>query len=441
MGAAHASSTWRTRGFPQSRCAAVSAAVPETRGAAATRARGSRPRECLARAPAPSRPVPRLPLWQSPALARCAAFALARRGQLTALGMQRLMELRLEKLDEECLELRTKVAVRHACGPSAARVARGSRAVCATTSCCAVLCRARRLRSCKPGECAVAPLRTADADTANWQRLEYWTAPLKQIHGNLQLPEQHKHIDIVALRKERLAENVRAARCDAAHGAVHQQQVLADEMSTLLERVSTVPTLGPMLVEFCDKHAGRIARQRCCYLRRVASLCKTVESMETVAPLLQQRLAETDAEYVLVTESKRIMANSLPIAIKEEENREKQERMAAGEGPAKAPEGRKTGNSDAAPRAGVVLPGRTAAEASAAKQPIPKGLMQLFLRWSTAHVRLQKRVQVCVYVCVCVVVCVCVCVCVCACVYVCVYYMYTHTYIQTYVYIYTCIYI
>ena len=208
---------------------------------------------------------------------------------------------------------------------------------------------------CEPGTCAVAPLRAADAGAATRQRLEYWTAPLKQIHSNLQLPEQHKHVDIVALRKERLAENARAARCDAAHGAVHQQQVLADEMSTLLERVSTVPTLGPMLVEFCDKHAGRIARQRCCYLRRVASLCKTVESMEAIAPLLQQRLAETDAEFALVTESKRIMAHTLPIAIKEEENREKQERMAAGEGPGKAPEGRKTGNSDAAPRSGMLV--------------------------------------------------------------------------------------
>ena len=49
-----------------------------------------------------------------------------------------------------------------------------------------------------------------------------------------------------------------------------------------------------------------------------------------------------------------------------------------------------------------MLPGRTGAEAAAAKQPIPKGMMQLFLRWSTAHVRMQKRVQVCVCACVCV---------------------------------------
>ena len=243
---------------------------------------------------------------------------------------QRLMELRLEKLDEECVELRNK-------------------------------------------------------------RLEYWTAPLKQIHSNLQLPEQHKHVDIVALRKERLAENARAARCDAAHAAVHQHQVLTDEMSTLMERVSTVSVLGPMLVDFCDKHADRIARRRCCYLRRVASLCKSVESLETIAPLLQQRLAETDAEFAVVTESKRTMSHTLPIAIKEEETRENLERMASGD--VKAPEGRKTGNKDAAPKAGIVLPGRTGAEAAAARQPIPKDMMRLFLRWSTAHVRMQKRVQ------------------------------------------------
>ena len=290
---------------------------------------------------------------------------------------QRLMELRLEKLDEECVELRN-------------------------------------------------------------QRLEYWTAPLKKIHSNLQLPEQHKHVDIVALRKERLAENARAARCDAAHGAVHQHQVLADEMSTLLERVSTVSVLGPMLVDFCDKHADRIARRRCCYLRRVASLCKSVESLEAIAPLLQQRLAETDAEFAVVTESKRTMAHTLPIAIKEEETRENLERMAAGD--VKAPEGRKTGNKDAAPKAGVVLPGRTGPEAAAAHQPIPKDMMRLFLRWSTAHVRMQKRVQrflakvqwlVCVCVCVCM--CVCVCVCVCVCLYI---YTHTHTYIHTYIHIY-----
>ena len=37
-----------------------------------------------------------------------------------------------------------------------------------------------------------------------------------------------------------------------------------------------------------------------------------------------------------------------------------------------------------------MLPGRTGAEAAAAKQPIPKGMMQLFLRWSTAHVRMHE---------------------------------------------------
>ena len=40
-------------------------------------AAGSRPRECLARASAPDLPEPRLPLWQAPASACCATFALA----------------------------------------------------------------------------------------------------------------------------------------------------------------------------------------------------------------------------------------------------------------------------------------------------------------------------------------------------------------------------
>ena len=296
------------------------------------------------------------------------------------------------------------------------------------------------------------------------QRLEYWTAPVKQLHGNLHLPEQHKHVDILELRKVRLAENAAAARCLGAHPALHQQAVLAgmrarapsriacrvlvlqswmrlqspvprtlvalvaippslpclawaprcglmqqaveadahrraclcmmraDEMGTLLERVNTVGVLGPMLMDFCDKHARRVSRQRCCYLRRVANLCQSSASLEAVAPLLQARLASTDGEYALVTESKEAMSHSLPIAIKDEENREKEQRMAQGQGPAKAPETKRAGGKDAGPKPGAVLPGRTAAEANVAlAAPMPRKMMKLFLRWTTAHVRLQKR--------------------------------------------------
>ena len=163
-------------------------------------------------------------------------------------------------------------------------------------------------------------------------------------------------------------------------------------MGTLLERVNSVGVLGPMLMEFCDKHARRVSRQRCCYLRRVANLCRSSASLEAVAPLLEARLASTDSEYALVTESKEAMSHSLPIAIKDEENREKEQRMAQGQGPAKAPETKRAGGKDAGPKPGAVLPGRTAAEANVAlTAPMPRKMMKLFLRWTTAHVRLQKR--------------------------------------------------
>jgi len=223
------------------------------------------------------------------------------------------------------------------------------------------------------------------------KRLEYWTAPLNQMHSNIHLPEQHKHVDILELRKVRLAENAQASKPAPAHAAMHQHQVLAEEMSTLLQRLSTVTVLGPMLMEFCDKHADRIARQRCAYMRRVANLCKTSEAMEGVAPLLQARLAATDNEFALITESKHKMTHTLPIAIKDQETREKEERMAAGNGPAKAPD-KRAGGQDSGPKPGAVLPGRTAGEAAEAlAQPLPKMIMQLFLRWSTAQVRMQKR--------------------------------------------------
>ena len=231
---------------------------------------------------------------------------------------QRLMELRLEKLDEEMVELRNK-------------------------------------------------------------RLEYWTQPIKQmgIH-TLHLPEQHKHIDILELRRVRLAENTKAARCQGAHAALHQQQVLEEEMQTLTERLNEVSVLGPMLMEFCDQHAGRIARQRVTYLRRVGALCQTSESWENVQPLLETRLKETEREYALVTEGKRFMSHTVPVAIKDEEERKKDFRMAAGDGPAKAPEQKRPGAKDSGPKPGVVLPGRTAAEASVAlSAPIPKAVMQV----------------------------------------------------------------
>ena len=243
---------------------------------------------------------------------------------------QRLMELRLEQLDGECVELRNK-------------------------------------------------------------RLEYWTAPAKQLSmSSVVLPEQHRHVDILELRKQRLAELAQVAKCAPAHPALHQHSALSSNMSTLLERVNTVKVLGPMLLEFCDQHADRVARQRCCYLRRVANLCKSSQALESVAPLLQARLALTEREFEVLMEGKEAMSHRLPIAIKDEETRLSE----AGEGgPAKAPETRGTKAKEAAPpKPGVVLPGRTSAEAAAAlTTPMTKEVMQVFLRWTTAHVRLQKR--------------------------------------------------
>eukprot|EP00277_Geminigera_cryophila_P028422 CAMPEP_0179481098 /NCGR_PEP_ID=MMETSP0799-20121207/58909_1 /TAXON_ID=46947 /ORGANISM="Geminigera cryophila, Strain CCMP2564" /LENGTH=51 /DNA_ID=CAMNT_0021293531 /DNA_START=9 /DNA_END=161 /DNA_ORIENTATION=+ len=51
------------------------------------------------------------------------------------------------------------------------------------------------------------------------------------------------------------------------------------------------------------------------------------------------------------------MTHTLPIAIKDQETREKEERMAAGDGPAKAPE-KRAGGQDSGPKPGAVLPGR-----------------------------------------------------------------------------------
>jgi hypothetical protein len=163
-------------------------------------------------------------------------------------------------------------------------------------------------------------------------------------------------------------------------------------MGTLLERVNTVSVLGPMLMEFCDKHAGRVARERWACLRRVANLCQSTEALEAVEPLLQARLASTDREFTLVMESKESMSHTLPIAIKDEEKREKEEQAAQGQAPAKAPESKRGASKDAAPKPGVVLPGRTQAEANVAlTRPMPRAMVQVFLRWSTFHVRLQKR--------------------------------------------------
>ena len=66
------------------------------------------------------------------------------------------------------------------------------------------------------------------------------------------------------------------------------------------------------------------------------------------------------------------MSHTLPIAIKDQEKRDKEEQMAQGQGAAKAPESKRGAAKDAAPKAGVVLPGRTHAEANLAlAAPMP----------------------------------------------------------------------
>lgn len=172
---------------------------------------------------------------------------------------QRLLELKIEKLDEQCREIRQR-------------------------------------------------------------RIQFWATPFTA--PDIALPEQHLYLDLLDLRKQRLSANAEAGAPQKPYDVTHPGQLLTEELKVVGQRKNCIETVGPMLIEFCDKHAHRMVMRRYAFLRRVAVHCKGTEELEIIDPLLRTHLGATDREHAMSVDFAEKIRRDLPVALKASEQRE-----------------------------------------------------------------------------------------------------------------------
>jgi len=207
------------------------------------------------------------------------------------------------------------------------------------------------------------------------KRIGFWANPTTEI----QLPEAFNPASVLELRKQRLAMNDKIAQTVVPHDIVSHTELLLDELTAVSARKNCEEVVGPMMIDFMDQHAERMARKRCALLRRFATHCKDSRQQHKMQALLTARLESTTVEHTIAVNSARKLRKQLPAALAFSAERAAREAAEAAGGDAPPPK--------PPPKEGEEE------HIGPAVSPLDKASMRLFLRWLTFQIRSHKRLS------------------------------------------------